>query len=251
MKDEQSEDIGISPPMARPEADPSKARAWAACVLAGVAAGLIGFGVGEAGHDAFQPRSVKQHLGQGEVDRPTPETMRRAVISNSSLAYGAWGGVLGIALGLAGGMLAGRAGRPAAGAVVGAVAAGLAGAILPPLVVPIAHRARFEMGVDPMIAGSASLLAMWAVVAAAASLGFAVGGRRSAFQSVVAALLGAIGGTVIYLAASTFLYPLAETDQPMPLVWQARLLARLLPALGAAALLATVRPRVAREAVAG
>lgn len=43
------------------------------------------------------------------------------------------------------------------------------------------------------------------------------------------------------------LYPLAETDHPIALVWQARLLARLLPSLGVVAMLATVRPATPRD----
>jgi hypothetical protein len=62
-------------------------------------------------------------------------------------------------------------------------------------------------------------------------------------------LLGAAGGCLIYSGAAMYLFPLAETDEPLALAWQARLLARLLPALGAAALLAAKWPGASRQAV--
>ncbi len=249
MTDERSNDddspVISDPPGALSEGGPAGARAWLACVLAGIAAGLIGFGLGEAGHDAYKPAAVKRQMGNTTTVRPSPEAVRHAFVLNTSLAHAGWGAALGIALGVAGGLSTKRKGRPLTGAVVGMVAGGLAGAILPMFVLPVVFHARSEWEVDSMVAGLPALLAIWGVTAAAAALGFAIGGRRPISQTVAFAILGAIAGAVVYLVVATLLDPLAETDQPIALVWRARLLARLSPSLGAAALLATVRPAAA------
>ena len=258
MTDERSNEVGLPEPPARPPGPgaattprvaSSVSSPWVACILAGVATGLIGFGLGEASHDAFQPRAVRQQVGPGVTDRPTLASRQEALVKNSSLAFAGWGAALGLAMGLAGRAVTCPPRHSVAGAVLGAALGGLAGAIIPTLVIPLASWAQFQHGIDPMLSGTGAQLAMWSLAAAAAGAGFgwAAGGRRDVPRAALSAMLGAVAGTLIYAAASMYYYPMAETDQPLAAAWQPRLLARLLPSLGAAVTLAASRGKAVRQ----
>ncbi|MFO0889940.1 MAG: hypothetical protein U0790_12475 [Isosphaeraceae bacterium] len=207
--------------------------AWLACVLA-AAAGLLAFALGELSYGVFQARSVRMQRGLGMSDRPTVETKEAAMVRNSALAYAEWGALLGLSLGLAGSLLHHS---PRRGALVGMVGGGVVGAILSLTALPLALRANRAPVTDPLIIGTLAQAVIWGLIAAAAGFGFGHASgvdRRTTLRYALAAMGGAAVGAVVYGVIGASFYPLAESDQPLATEWQPRLLARLLPALGAA-----------------
>jgi len=208
---------------------------WLACLIAGASAGLLAFAVGELNYGAFKVRSVRQQLGPGMSDRPTIATIEVAMVQNAALAYAEWGALLGLSLGLAG-SLNHRSSRRSA--LVGMVGGAAVGATLSAAALPFVLWARRELEIDPLIVGTLSQALIWGLIAAAAGLGYghtSRGGRRMMTHYALAAMTGAAVGALIYSAIGASFYALEESDQPLAIAWQPRLLARLLPALGAAA----------------
>lgn len=206
---------------------------WIACMLAGTA-GVLGFGVGEMSYGAFRARSVLQRLGPGMSDRPTVATKDAAMVRNAALAYAGWGASLGLSLGLAGSLIHRS---PTRRSFVGMVIGGAAGALLPAFALPFVLRAGRQTALDPLIVGTLSQAVLWGLIAAAAGLGYAFAsgaGRRTALRYALAAMGGAMLGAMAYAAIGASCFPMAESDLPLASDWQPRLLARLLPALGAA-----------------
>jgi hypothetical protein len=217
---------------------------WLACLLAGAVAGLLAFAVGESTYGVFKARSVRQQWGPGMSDRPTIATIETAAVRNAALAYAEWGALLGLSLGLAGSLIHRSSPR---GALVGLVGGAAAAAALSAAALPFVLWARRELDIDPLIVGTLSQALIWGLIAAAAGVGYGYasgGGPRMIIHYALAAMTGAAVGALIYGAIGASFYALQESDQPLAIAWQPRLLARLLPALGAAAAIGWSRPSV-------
>ena len=98
----------------------NRARLWLA--LAGLAAGLVAFGLGELVYDLIPAAKEKMKIMGHEVIAPTLGTANVAMTRNSAITFGLLGACLGSFLGAAGGL--------AWWSVPGMVTAGLVGSIV-------------------------------------------------------------------------------------------------------------------------
>ncbi|OJW17864.1 MAG: hypothetical protein BGO49_30700 [Planctomycetales bacterium 71-10] len=208
-----------------------------ACLLAGAAAGLAAFALGESTYGAFEAAGVSRRF-QGIIsDLPTPAARDAAMARGAATAYAGLGGLLGLFQGLAAGLIRGDARRGARGGAAGLVLGTIAGGLLSLGVLPGALKFRDRSSIDPILIGTATQALIWGPIAAAAgaAFGFALGGIKLAPRFAAFALGGALVATLVYGAAGAALFPLAETDRPLAAQRGARLLAHMLVALGAGA----------------
>lgn len=232
-------------------------RALARLGAAGLLAGLLAFGLGEATWDRFAPENVPQALGSGQVMRPTLETVAKAESRNAALTFGAMGGLLGICLGLAGGL--NRRSAPAAlsAGLIGLFLGTAIGAVLPLVLVEPFHRLQIDRASDDLLAPIGLHAALWCPLGAIAGLAFAVGlGRPGrAIPFLIGGLVGAILGTILYDVIGAAAAPMAGTSDALSHTRPTRLLASLLIPLGTAAGIALIgrsaRRRTAPESQAG
>ena len=172
---------------------------WLAA-LAGVLAGLISFGVGEAIYKLIPAQLMRVPASGGFVIAPTAATQAVADTRNAALAFGVLGSSLGGCLGIAGG-LARRSG-------FGSIAAGLFGAMLGAAlpagismasIIPFAnaqiHYSEYDLFISMAMHGL-----IWGLAGAAAGLAFAFGlGRpRLCVGAATAGLVGAVIGAVAF-----------------------------------------------------
>jgi hypothetical protein len=225
----------------------------ALAVAAGVAAGLLAWLAGEACYDFIRPAKERvEMMGLSQL-QPTTRTMSIADTRNAALAFGALGGLLGLALGAAGGLAcrslraAGWAGLT--GLVLGAAAGVGLAMLVGPWVFKLSTRPDLPAWLDPegMILPMLIHGAIWCAIGAAGGLALAVGlglGPRAMGRAMLGGLLGAALATVIYEVAGAQFFPLAQTTNLIATSSWARLLARLLVTV-------LVAFGAAREAVAG
>jgi hypothetical protein len=210
-------------------------------VIAGLAAGLVAAGIGEATHGLFTPALTLQEIQGNKLLRPTPESTIAAIVKNGALANTGLGAALGLALGLAGG-LAQRSGVAALKAALAGLSLGaVLGAVLSLGLTPLYYVARqFTATAEPDLSVAFFLHAgIWTPLGAAAGLAFALGlgGRNQLGRAVLGGLLGAFVGTLLYEIIGAVFFPLAGTAEPIAESWQPRVLARLLvPVLSALAI---------------
>jgi hypothetical protein len=208
-------------------------------LVAGLAAGLAAWGLGEQLHEFFAPT-----LAQGDFDSklyvPSPETKSWANVRNSTLAFGLLGGSLGLALGVAGG-LAARSPRSAVKAgLVGLVLTSAVAVLISAVVLRFCHERRFSLPQDELYFAVPLHMLLWGPLGAGAGLAFGMGlGTKSqALQGAIGGFLGALVGATVFDFAGAALFPMAETVRARSLTWDSRLLARLsvacLSSLGAA-----------------
>jgi hypothetical protein len=206
-------------------------------LLSGLAAGLLGFALGEITYDAFPAQRVPHNIQGSVVLLPSAETQLLAMTKSSALAFGEFGAMLGLCLGWAGGL----ARRPARGAwstaLLGMLAGGLAGALLPTGVIPIfmALFRQFETRKLELALLMHGLV--WGVLGAIAGLAFAKGRgeRLTTGKLVLGGLAGAILATVAADLIGALFFPMDGTDEAISSSWTTRLIARLLVGLGVGA----------------
>jgi hypothetical protein len=211
--------------------------------VAGLLAGLLAFGAGEAVYDLIPAGTVTQHaLGLTKVS-PTVATQTVAAARNGALTFGVLGLFLGGCLGLAGG-LARRSSTAVAAGGLGSVlgfAAG-AGASLALLPFCIASRFRYpdnDLAISFLMHGT-----IWGLLGAVAGLAFAVGlGERNLWvRALTAGFAGALIGAVAFDLIGVVAFPGARTDDPISQTWVTRLMARLLVTVATAAAVSLVLP---------
>jgi hypothetical protein len=232
---------------------PRRGPVLALALAAGVTAGLLSWLAGEASYDFIRPaKEPVEMMGMTQI-QPTSRTMSVADTRNAALAFGALGGLLGLALGAAGGLSSRSLRATGWGGLVGLVVGGAAGAgmamLVGPLVFKLSSRPDLPAWLNPegMILPMLIHGAAWCSIGAAGGLALAVGlglGPRGLGRAMLGGLLGAALGTVLFEAVGARFFPLAQTTNLIATSSWARLLARVLvttfAALGAA-----------REAVAG
>lgn len=225
----------------------------ATCLLAGLVAGLLAFGLGELSYDAFPAERVSTKLDYGGAAMlTTAKTEQKAVVRNAALAFAGLGAMLGGCLGLAGGMVRKSRGGAAVGGVLGLIVGGAVGAGLPFLMFRTYFRAVDQLDVAPMVIGLCLHVAVWGLIGGAAGLafGFGLGNRGRMLHYVVLGLVGAALGAGLFEALGGYLYPAALTEEPLAQRWQARFLARVLVSLAAGAAIGLSFPSTRRPAAA-
>ena len=239
-----------SPARSAPQdAEPADAPGWLnrarwLAALAGVLAGLIAFGLGEATYKWIPAKIVAIPTMGTIVYAPTAATEAVAAARNGTIAFGILGLCLGGCLGIAGG-LARRA--PAAtvtagllGSILGAaLGAGVSLPLLPRLMNARIMHSDYEIMISLIMHGLP-----WGLAGAAAGLAFAVGlgERRLIVPALTAGCAGAVLGAIAFDLIGAALFPFADTGEPIAAAWLARLLARLLVTVGTAALVILILP---------
>jgi hypothetical protein len=219
----------------RPEA-PSTATTlshpWLPLVAAGLLAGLLAAGIGEAAHEHFPPELTLQELQGNKMMKPTPETTLVAIVKNGALANAVLGGVLGLALGLAGGLTRHSTSRAALAGMLGLFLGLILGAVLSLGDIPLFYYSkRFTVSSETDLGVAFALHAgVWAILGAAGGLAFAVGlgGRTRMSRALLGGLLGGLVGTMLYEVIGAVFFPLADTAEPIAATWEARAMARFL-----------------------
>jgi hypothetical protein len=215
------------------------AHLWAFALGAGLLAAVLSWLAGEASFEFFQPKTRVVYGAGGPMSISSPAELASTHAKNATVAFALLGGILGLVLGLAGGMArsAVRAGLGAAliGLLLGMIATG--GTSL--LALPIYNRIvdRYEDKISLNIAIPLLMHgAIWGVAGAVGglALGIGTGGRSRIVRGLIGGLVGAWLGAVAFEVLGGFVFPLAETVQPLSLTWDSRLLARSLVTILAA-----------------
>jgi hypothetical protein len=224
-----------APNVPRPEPTPTAttlSHPWLLLVAAGLLAGLLAAGIGEATHDYFAPELTLQELQGNKMMKPTPETTLVAIVKNGALANAVLGGVLGLALGLAGGLARHSISRAALAGLLGLFLGAILGTVLSLGVIPVFYYSkRFTVSSEPDLGVAFALHAgVWAILGAAGGLAFAVGlgGRTRMSRALCGGLLGGLVGTMLYDVIGAVFFPLADTAEPIAATWETRALARFL-----------------------
>jgi hypothetical protein len=236
------------------ELAPAPRAPWLAAVLAGVAAGLLGFGAGEAIHGRY---AVVDYTGKPPLDparfgaSANTASMKQQEVKyardDATWSFGALGAILGVALGLAGGLATRHARRAALAVAVGLVLGGLAGAGVSFGLVQAIYAPHplegLEVTQHDMMRAMLLHGGIGASIGAAAGLAFGIGlggGVGRALRTLAGGLLGgAVAGALYQVAGAPVLPVSAKTYQPVALEWVGRLALQmaiaLLAALGACA----------------
>jgi hypothetical protein len=225
---------------------PGGARLWLLALAGGLAAGLIGWGVGEVCYKAFEAKFVKPpNWGQiNAYEKINVEALQLlektppAETKNGAIAFGALGAALGALLGLAGALARGAARSGLAVALAGLLIGGGTGAIA-----AVAATQGFYRYLDPesgLILPFLTHAAIWVPIGAAggAALGLGLGGGRRVLQGIVGGVMGVLIATITFEFINAIAFPTDRVDAPIPGSLLARLLAHglvgVLAALGAA-----------------
>jgi hypothetical protein len=211
--------------------------------VAGLLAGLLAFGAGEAVYDLIPAGTVTQHaLGLTKVS-PTVATETIAAARNGALAFGLLGLFLGGCLGLAGG-LARRSSFAVAAGGLGSVLGFAAGVGASVTLLPFCIASRIRYRDNELVISFLMHGAIWGLLGALAGLAFAVGlgERRLWVRALTAGFAGALVGAVAFDLIGVVAFPGAKTDDPISRTWATRLMARLLVTVATAAAVSLVLP---------
>jgi hypothetical protein len=210
-------DVAPSAPIAR--VGGGRARTWAIALFAGLAAGLIAWGIGEA---TLVPEAGYQDKKQ-HIDI-LPEV---AGLQNCYYSFGALGAAMGLSLGMAGGLIRRSASRAVIAGLTGLVLGGAGGLAVTRLILPVyyEHAKSGEIFYSLLVHAG-----IWTELAAVAGVAFAVGaaGWRGLPRAILGAAIAGLVAALIYEFGGGILVPSALTDRPISQTWSSRLLARLL-----------------------
>ncbi len=225
-------DTGVSAPPAMP----TFGSLMAAAIMAGLAAGLVSWLIGETVVNAFQPPYRAQNVMGHTILTATRQERSAADLKNATLTFAILGSVLGAALGLAGGLVRKSTWTGLMSSLVGLMVGGVLGAGTSLAVLPVyfttLEQAEEELSRDMML----PLLVhggIWAACGLAGGMAFGIGlgaGRTSVIKIALGGLIGGLLGAVLYEVIAATSFPTDKTTSPLPTIWIARLLARVLVA---------------------
>lgn len=235
-----------APSQGPPAARSAATRTWLVVVATALLAGALSWLVGEAAYDYFQPseEAARQQYDFSALNRE----MAVAGGRNGAVAFGALGGLLGLAMGLVGG-LARRSAHGALGAGLAGLVLGVAAGALPAFVLVPWHVQNRNN--DP---ASLNLLTpllvhigLWCLLGLTAGLAYGLGRygleRTALLKAALGGLIGAVVGAVVYEMIGAVAFPLSRTNEPISVTAATRLLARLCVAgFVAAGVLFALRP---------
>jgi hypothetical protein len=226
--------LGSEPSVTAANALPSARRVIAVAGVAGLTAGLVSWLIGEAVVNFFVPPFQTQKMMGQVIMKATFADQSAADFKNATLAFAVLGGVMGTALGMAGGIArrSGRAGMR--GAAVGLAAGSILGVVASLLVLPIYFHAldvaQEELSRD-LILPALVHSTIWAACGLAGGLAFGFGleaGWARMVKAALGAVIGAALGAFLYEIIGAAVIPADKTTNPLPITWEARLLARIL-----------------------
>jgi hypothetical protein len=192
-------------------------RVWAIALVAGVAAGLLAWLVGEATYGFFQPRlyQITLILGQKTM-QPTIGSLNAAALKNATLAFAILGGVTGLAMGIAGGLAGGSPVRGVKVGVVGLVAGEAVGALASLALIRFFFLRTVPDSNDlltPILIHGGVWLAIGVVGAVAFAMG--LGCARGIPRAIEGACVGALLASVVYHLLSASLFPDSNSTDPI------------------------------------
>jgi hypothetical protein len=204
---------------------------WVA--LAGLMAGLVAFGVGEAVYQLIPAETVTVNTMGRMITGPDQATMAVAEVRNGALTFGLFGLCLAGFLGMAGGLARRSASRTLVAGLLGSILGLASGAALSLAILPLALESLpahldYNLMISAIMHGS-----IWGLSGGAAGLAFATGlGKRGlVVRATAAGIVGAVLGAVAFDMIAAVIFPLANTGQPISTTWPSRLMARLLVAI--------------------
>jgi hypothetical protein len=225
---------------------------------AALLASLVSFGIGEATYEMYRWNDARDVIAAhhdelsrlGVYDQNAFITRKmleaRSVVETrrSALAFGALGGLLGLALGLAGRLISRVDGQAARGALAGLVLGGGLGVLAAFPCVPLFYRFLSPGGdlVVPILTYAWLLLPLGA--AGGLALGVGMGGRRAPIRCLLGGLLGAAVAVVVLVIANSLAFPLDQEPAPVPAERLARLIIHLSVTLSVALFAALALPRL-------
>jgi len=206
--------------------------------LAGLLAGLIAFGVGEAIYKVIPVELVLQDvmMTNQKAMLPSVKTENAAMAKNAALAFGVLGVSLGGLLGIAGGLARRSIATAVAAGLLGTVLGLSLGAGLSLGLLPSSLQAQFDYFDQDLLISLAMHALIYGLLGASAGLAFAVGlgERRLLGRALTAGLMGAVLGAVSFELIGAALFASAATVKPISETWPTRLLAQLLVTMGTA-----------------
>lgn len=249
---ESDSPTGANEPAAAPSAEATAVRraspvlVWTLAMTAGLAAGFVGWLVGEATHNRLQPKILATGgIPTIEEARAGASAMRSALTMQAAAAFGALGAALGLALGLAGGGIRRSSRSSLIGAAVGAILGGAAGAVTPLALLPVYFQF-YDPDRDDLLLSLLTQGGIAAALGAAGGASFGIGDRGRVARTLLGGLLGAVAGVLIYGVVGALAFPLDKTTRPISATATTRLLGRILvatlAAAGSAAGYASARP---------
>ncbi len=206
--------------------DMPRLQALVYAVGAGLVAALLAWGIGEQVHDYYRPPASA--LQSGRDFTVLNRELGIAAQRNTAIAFGTFGGLLGLLSGVAGGAL--RRSIPAGvfAALAGLLLGGIGGALMGYELAPI--HARFFTDESPSLLLSCLVRGgIWAVIgmAAALALGWGWQGILGIPGTMIGGLTGSVCGTIAFEVVDALLFPGDRNDAVIPSSMQSRLLAYL------------------------
>jgi hypothetical protein len=205
-----------------------RARRW--LIIAGLASGLVAFGIGEAIYGLIRAKEAPVDTMGHILMVPTMETSNIANTQNGALTFGVLGLCLGGFLGMAGGLARRSTSAMVTAGLIGSVlgmalTAGASFALLPYFLKTLPDHADYDLILSMIMHGS-----IWGLAGASGGLAFAIGlGQpRLLWRSLAAGFVGAAIGAIAFDVIGGGLFPLANTVQPISTSWPTRLMARLI-----------------------
>jgi hypothetical protein len=203
-------------------------RAWGLSLIAGVAAGLVGWLGGEAVLDHFAAEGKPMNVYGTIVSQASLASIHAAEVKNGMLAFAILGGAVGAGMGLAGGLARGRVRSALLAAAVG-LGLGVAVALATTWACGLAYRRWFDEVAENLVASLLFHGAIWSSIGAAGGLAFGIGlgGRGHLARELLGGFLGGWLGTLLFEVIGTTAFPMDRTFQPVSLSWGSRLAGRL------------------------
>jgi hypothetical protein len=231
-----------APPMSGATAGARGGRAPWLLASAGLVAGLMAFGLGEATYGIVPTQKVQQVMGGSRVMLPNQKTSIVADAANGALAFGLLGLCLGGCLGIAGGLARRSVAGAVTGGLLGAILGGVLGLGVSRALLPWFLSMRFAYFEHDLEISGVMHGLIWGLLGAVAGLAFAVGRGeyRLIGRALAAGLAGAVLGTVAYEVIGATFFTVDKTGEAISESLLTRLMARLFVTMGTAVLVALV-----------
>jgi hypothetical protein len=200
--------------------------------MAGLVAGLLSWGGGEAARIGFSPAFHMSEELRSSIETSTAEVYRQMeqhTTLTAVVSYGVLAGLLGLALGVAGGIAVRSRSRGMTAGAVGLVLGGLAGAAATYALCQVFHqqfRASSEAFSKDLLRPLLMHGGMWlpAGLFGGLALGLGLEGGRRGIQTAFGGVLGGAIAVVLFEIVGALAFPTAKTAHPVATEAGARLM---------------------------
>ncbi len=197
-------------------------------MLVALLAGAAGWGVGELARQYYWFMPSEEALEQPYDFTALNEEQAVSDSWNAVIAFGAWGGLLGLGMGLAGGLTQRSLPKAVLGLSVGLVFGVIAGG-LPSYWLAPWYRASFRPEDPNLILPLTVHGGIWVAVGLVAGAAYGLGRGSKVYLEAFGGVLGGLVGTIIYEVIAGIGFQMEPTaNQPIPEPMTLRLIARIL-----------------------